>query len=160
MDKLEEYNPQNLTKRDTDNINSLTNQSVAAISKLMAAVQDLNNNINLYKECMVDYLNISTEILDIQSKYKSNGLEGKGVGSGQLPGIYTQPQSYNLEEIKADSQKLEALNNEESKVKSQRDNYLILCREDIKLVIEYWKTMNRSNLNFDNYILELDKIIN
>lgn len=160
MDKLEEYNPQNLSKRDTTNITTLTNQSVNAIAKLMASVQDLNNNINLYKECMVDYLNISTEILDLQSKYKSNNLEGKGVGSGQLPGLYTQPQSYNLEEVKQDAARLEALNNEESKVKSQRDNYLILCREDIKLIIEYWKTMNRSNLNFDNYIIELDKIIN
>lgn len=160
MEKLEEYNPQNLSKRDTDNINSLTNQSVAAIAKLMAAVQDLNNNVALYKECMVDYLNITTEALDIQSKYKSNNLEGKGVGSGQLPGIYTQPQSYNMEEIKQDAAKLEALTKEEDKVKSQRDNYLILCREDIKLIIEYWKTMNRTNLNFDNYIIELDKIIN
>lgn len=160
MEKLEEYNPQNFSKRDTDNINSLTNQSVAAIAKLMAAIQDLNNNITLYKECLVDYLNITIEALDIQSKYKSNGLEGKGVGSGQLPGLYTQPQSYNLEEIKADSQKLETLNQEESKVKSQRDNYLILCREDIKLIIGYWKAMNRTNLNFDSYIVELDKIIN
>lgn len=160
MEKLEEYNPQNLSKRDTDNINSLTSQSVAAISKLMAAIQDLNSNINLYKECMVDYLNISTEVIDIQSKYKSNSLNGKGVGSGQLPGIYTQPQSYNLEEVKQDAARIEALNKEESKIKNQRDNYLILCREDIKLIIEYWKTMNRTNLNFDNYIIELDKIIN
>ena len=160
MEKLEEYNIQNLSKRDTDNINSLTNQSVAAIAKLMAAIQDLNNNIALYKECMVDYLNITTEALDIQSKYKSNNLSGKGVGSGQLPGIYTQPQSYNMEEVKQDAAKLEALTQEEDKVKSQRDNYLILCREDIKLIIEYWKTMNRTNLNFDNYIIELDKIIN
>lgn len=160
MEKLEEYNPQNLSKRDTDNINTLTNQSVTAISKLMAAIQDLNSNINLYKECMVDYLNISTEVIDIQSKYKSNSLNGKGVGSGQLPGIYTQPQSYNLEEIKQDAARIEALNKEENKIKSQRDNYLILCREDIKLIIEYWKTMNRTNLNFDNYIIELDKLIN
>lgn len=160
MEKLEEYNPQNLSKRDTDNINLLTSQSVAAISKLMAAIQDLNSNINLYKECMVDYLNISTEVIDIQSKYKSNSLNGKGVGSGQLPGIYTQPQSYNLEEVKQDAARIEALNKEENKIKSQRDNYLILCREDIKLIIEYWKTMNRTNLNFDNYIIELDKIIN
>ena len=160
MEKLEEYNIQNLTKRDIDNINSLTNQSVTAISKLIAAIQDLNNTIALYKECMVDYLNITTEALDIQSKYKSNNLSGKGVGSGQLPGIYTQPQSYNMEEIKQDAAKLEALTKEEDKVKSQRDNYLILCREDIKLIIEYWKTMNRTNLNFDNYIIELDKIIN
>lgn len=160
MEKLEEYNIQNLTKRDTDNINSLTTQSVAAISKLIAAIQDLNNNIALYKECMVDYLNLTTEVLDIQSKYKSNTLNGKGVGSGQLPGIYIQPRSYNMEEIKQDAIKLEALSKEENKVKSQRDNYLILCREDIKLIIEYWKTMNRSNLNFDNYIIELDKIIN
>ena len=65
-----------------------------------------------------------------------------------------------MEEIKQDAAKLEALTKEEDKVKSQRDNYLILCREDIKLIIEYWKTMNRSNLNFDNYIIELDKIIN
>lgn len=160
MEKLEEYNPQNLSKRDTDNINSLTSQSVTAISKLMAAIQDLNSNINLYKECMVDYLNISTEVIDIQSKYKSNSLNGKGVGSGQLPGIYTQPQSYNLEEVKQDAARIEALNKEENKIKSQRDNYLILCREDIKLIIEYWKTMNRTNLNFDNYIIELDKIVN
>lgn len=160
MEQLNEYNPQNLTKRDTDNLANLTNQSINGISKLMASIQDLNNNITLYKECMVDYLNISTEILDIQSKYKSNTLAGKGVGSANLPGIYNQPQSYNLEEIKQDSAKLEALNQEESKVKSQRDNYLILCREDIKLIIEYWKTMNRANLNYDNYILELDKIIN
>ena len=65
-----------------------------------------------------------------------------------------------MEEVKQDAAKLEALTKEEDKVKSQRDNYLILCREDIKLIIEYWKTMNRSNLNFDNYIIELDKIIN
>ncbi len=160
MDKLKEYDPQNLSKRDTDNLATLTSQSISGISKLMAAIQDLNNNISLYKDCMVDYLNISKEILDIQNKYKSNNLVGKGVGSAQLPGIYTQPQSYNLDEVKQDSARLESLNQEESKVKSQRDNYLILCREDIKLIIEYWKTMNRSNLNFDNYILELDKIIN
>ena len=160
MEKLEEYNLQNLTKRDIDNINSLTSQSVAAISKLIAAVQDLSNNVSLYKDCMVDYLNISTEVLDIQSKYKSNNLNGKGIGSGQLPGIYTQPQTYEMEEVKQDAARLEALTKEEDKVKSQRDNYLILCREDIKLIIEYWKTMNRSNLNFDNYIIELDKIIN
>ena len=48
MEKLEEYNLQNLTKRDIDNINSLTSQSVAAISKLIAAVQDLSNNVSLY----------------------------------------------------------------------------------------------------------------
>ena len=160
MDKLEEYNPQNLSKRDTANITQLSTQSVAAISKLIASIQDLSNNINLYKECMIDYLNIRTEALDIQNKYKSNDLSGKGIGSGNLPGVYTQPQSYNLEEVKQDAKRLEDLNNEESKVKSQRDNYLILCREDIKLIIEYWKTMNRSNMNFDNYILELDKIIN
>ena len=39
MEKLEEYNLQNLTKRDTDNINSLTSQSVAAISKLIACTR-------------------------------------------------------------------------------------------------------------------------
>lgn len=160
MEKIEEFSPVNLSKRDTTNINALSNQSVAAISKLIAAIQDLNSNINLYKECMVDYLNISTEMLDIQNKYKSNGLAGKGVGSGNLPGVYTQPVSYNLEEVKADGDRLQALSEEESKVKTQRDNYLILCREDIKLIIEYWKAMNRSNINFDNYILELGKIIN
>lgn len=40
MEQLNEYNPQNLTKRDTDNLANLTNQSINGISKLMASIQD------------------------------------------------------------------------------------------------------------------------
>ena len=160
MEELKEYNIENLSKRDTTNLNNLINQDVASISKLIAAIQDLSENINSYKECLIDYINIETEILDIKNKYKTNSLEGKGVGVGNLPGVYTQPQGYNLEEIKQDSLRVESLAQEEGKVKTQRDNYFTLCREDIKLLIEYWKSINRANLNFDNYILELAKIIN
>lgn len=152
------YQTKNVSQRDSVLLTQLINDNVSSISKTIAALQDLQKNLNIYKSCLVDSINLETESADLAIKYSTNEQEYNHFGS--LPGISTTPVSYNLDTIQADSKRMMQIQSEKEKVANQKETYLRICKEDVKMFIESWKALNYNNAYWNQYIESLNKTIN
>lgn len=159
MDKVQEfYQAKNLTPRDSGLLSQLMTDNISSISKTIAAIQDLEKNLAIYKECLVDSINLESESADLASKYATNEMEYNHFGT--LPGVVSAPKSYNIDAVKADSDRMTQIQSQREKVSNQKETYLRICKEDVKVFIEAWKALNYNNAYWNEYIETLNKAIN
>lgn len=159
MENLNEefYTAKNLSGKDTKLLANLSTQNVSAISKAIAATTDLINNLKIYQSCLVDSINIEAECADISAKY---GNEQKQYTSYTLPGVVTTPRQYDLDAIRKDSDRMKELSQERDKAASQKEAYLKLCREDVRVFLDAWKTLNFANSCFSEFISNVNAALN
>ena len=77
-----------------------------------------------------------------------------------LPGVVTTPKTYDLNAIRQDSDRMNELAQEREKAASQKEAYLKLCREDVKVFLDSWKTLNFSNACFSEFISNVNAALN
>lgn len=152
------YRTKNLSARDSTLMQQLMSDNVSSISKTIAAIQDLQKNLSIYKECLVDSINLEVESADLATKYAVNDLQTSTFGS--LPGVTTTPKSYDIDAIKKDSDRMAQIQQERDKVLNQKETYLRICKEDVKVFIDAWKALNYNNAYWNEYIESLNKSIN
>lgn len=152
------YQTKNLSARDSTLMQQLMADNVSSISKTIAAIQDLQKNLSIYKECLVDSINLEVESADLATKYAVNDLQMSAFGS--LPGVTTTPKSYDIDAIKKDSDRMAQIQQERDKVLNQKETYLRICKEDVKVFIDAWKALNYNNAYWNEYIESLNKSIN
>lgn len=152
------YQTKNLSARDSTLMQQLMSDNVSSISKTIAAIQDLQKNLSIYKECLVDSINLEVESADLATKYAVNDLQMSAFGS--LPGVTTTPKSYDIDAVKRDSDRMAQIQQEREKVLNQKETYLRICKEDVKVFIDAWKALNYNNAYWNEYIESLNKSIN
>ena len=158
-EKLNEdwYKAKNLNGRDSQLLAELSTSNVESISKTIAALEALKKNLNIYKECLVDSINLEAESADLASKYsKDNSFQN----NYNLPGTVSLPQSYNIDSIKADSQRMIDIQKDRTKIAAQSETYLNICKAQMKVFVENWKNLNYGAISWKEFILSLNQNIN
>ena len=155
--KLEEfYAPQHIGAKDTAVLSSLSKNSIASLEASIGALSHLLHNLKLYKEHMIDSINLNAESIDMSTKY-SRDIPSQ---SNNLPGVISAPQTYDLQAIRKDNEQMMMIQKEKEKVDGQKKIYMRMCSEDIKLFLAAWKRLNISNAAFDEFVESLDLMIN
>lgn len=138
-------------------LGSVSNANIDAISKCLAAMEVLKADLMVYKDVLVNSINLEAESADISSAY------GQPPASPQynLPGVYTNmPTPWDIDQIRADSQRMIDIQGQRNKVAAQSDLYLNKCKREMAVLIENWKNLSFNNLAWKDYLLTLNKGLN
>jgi len=152
----EYYNPKHLTKRDSGLLATISKSSITAIESTIGSLSHLLQNLKIYKECMIDSINLQAESADIATKY-GNEIPQQ---VNSLPGVISIPASYDLGSIRTDNDRMMAIKDQKDKVANQKEIYLRISNEDVRLFLSAWKRLNLTNAAFDEFIEGLNKQIN
>jgi len=150
------YAPKNLTQRDSSILARISQSSISAIETTIGSLTHLIQNLKIYKECMIDSINLQAESADISTKYGTDIPQQ----SNTLPGLNLLPQTFDLQDIRKDNERMMAMKDQKDKVMNQKDIYLRLANEDVRLFLSSWKRLNLSNSSFDEFIDGLHKGLN
>jgi Ni,Fe-hydrogenase I large subunit len=150
------YNPKNLANTDSQILASISKSSIQAIESSIGSLAHLIDNLKIYKQCMIDSINLQAESADIATKYAVNAPSQ----SHTLPGIITTPQSYDLQSIKSDNERMEQVKSSKEKTLAQKKIYFRLAEEDVRVFLQAWKRLQYSDASFEEFILTLNDTIN
>jgi Ni,Fe-hydrogenase I large subunit len=154
---LEEmYNPQNLANTDSQILASISKSSIQAIESSIGSLSHLIDNLKIYKQCMIDSINLQAESADIATKYAVNAP----TQSHTLPGVITTPQTYDLQSIKSDNERMEQVKTDKEKALQQKKIYLRLAEEDVRVFLQSWKRLQYSDVSFEEFVNTLNANIN
>ena len=159
-DKLNEsnfYQAKNLSGRDSRLLAELSVQNLDSITKTIAALEALKKNLSIYKDCLVDSINLEAESADLASKYAQDMTYQNNYN---LPGTVSMPQTYDIEAIKKDSSRMIDIQKDRGKVVQQADTYLNVCKAQMKVFIENWKNLNYGSVSWKEFIMSLNQNIN
>ena len=151
------YKAKNLNGRDSQLLVELSTTNIESISKAIAALEALRKNLNIYKECLTDSINLEAESADLASKYAQDNTYQNNFN---LPGTVSLPQSYDIDSIKKDSQRMIDIQKDRNKIASQSDTYLNICKAQMKVFVENWKNINYGAISWKEFILSLNQNIN
>jgi len=152
-EKLEEfYAPKNLTPKDASILATISKSSITAIESTIGTLSHLIQNLKIYKECIVDSINLQAESADITTKYSKEIPQQSHI----LPGIISVPQAYNLNDIKTDNERMLQIKTSKDKSMKQKDIYLRISQEDVRLFLSSWKRLNLANASFDEFVESLN----
>jgi Ni,Fe-hydrogenase I large subunit len=157
LEKISEtYNPKNLADSDARILASISKSSINSIESSIGALSHLIDNLKVYKDCMIDSINLQAESADIAIKYSNNAP----LQSHTLPGIISTPQSYDLQSIKSDNERMEQVKMNKDKTLQQKRIYLRLAEEDLRVFLQSWKRLQNSDLSFEEFIETINNNIN
>lgn len=151
------YKAKNLNGRDSQLLVELSTTNIESISKAIAALEALKKNLNIYKECLTDSINLEAESADLASKYAQDNTYQNNFN---LPGTVSLPQSYDIDSIKKDSQRMIDIQKDRNKIASQSDTYLNICKAQMKVFVENWKNLNYGAVSWKEFIFSLNQNIN
>jgi len=156
-EKLTEfYTPKSMNNRDATILATISKSSISAIESTIGTLTHLIQNLKVYKECMIDSINLQAESADIATKYSNEIPQQANV----LPGVISIPHSYDLNAIKSDNERMMQIKDERDKVTTQKDIYLRVAREDVRLFLGAWRRLTLSDSQYDEFIESLNNEIN
>lgn len=150
------YKPQNFSDNDAKMLASIAQSNIEAIESSIGALTHLINNLKIYKQCVIDSINLQAEGLDIISKY-ANDTPSQPYN---LPGVINQPSSYDIQGIKDDNTRMEQTKTLGEKAVKQKRIYLRLSEEDLKVFNQSWRKLLYSNASFEEFMESINGSIN
>jgi len=150
------YQAQFIGKNDIAVLSAISRGSIAAIETCIGSLSHLISNLKIYKQCVIDAINLQSEAADMTMKY------GRDIPkqSHQLPGIVSAPETYDLNAIKADNARMMEVSREKDKAIKQKDIYIRVSQEDVRLFLASWKRLNYQNIAFDQFVESLNDTLN
>jgi hypothetical protein len=140
------YIPTSINKKDAMVLQTLRQNSQKNIDKAIDATATLHQALKTYKEALADSQELSTEEADIICKYAT----APTMGSYNLPSILIGDKaSYNINDVKADNQRLENLRNESKRAANQADYYLKIALQNYKNLVAEIKQMELFKSNIE-----------
>ena len=155
--KQDWYKAKNLSGRDSQLLVELSTANIDAISKTIGALEALQKNLNIYKDCLVDSINLEVESADLASKYAQDMSYQNNYN---LPGTISMPKSYDIDAVKADSARMIEIQKDRNKISSQADTYLNICKSQMKVFVENWKNLNYGSVSWKEFLMSLNNNIN
>ena len=150
------YQSKNLSQKDANLLAQISKSSISSLESTIGSLQHLLSNLSVYKECLIDGINLQAESADLITKYSREIPQQ----SHTLPGIVTLPQSYDLESIKVDNDRMEQVKALKDKAIKQKEIYLRLSEEDVRIFLGSWKRLNYANASFDEFCESLNAEMN
>lgn len=140
MEQLDEgfYQPQNLNQKDASAIKTQSQNALVAINRCLGAIQSLQQNLKNYQSCLIDFVNLEAEIVDMQTKYTTNTNPTNGF---LLPGVTTVPDAIDIQGIKADSEKMIQLKDLKYRTDTQKTQALAVSKEALRQFLASWKSL-------------------
>jgi Ni,Fe-hydrogenase I large subunit len=146
------YQPKNLTQRDATLLTTIAKNSITNVELAISNVTQYLNDLKLYKECMIDAINVESETADIAIKYATQPTQQ----THTLPGVITSPPAYDLEAIKTDNDRMESLKELSDKAQKQKDIYIKLVQEDYKEFASHFRKILYCDKTFDAFCESLN----
>jgi Ni,Fe-hydrogenase I large subunit len=158
LDNLKEsfYAPQNLNQKDSSILASISQASIQSLESAMGVLSHLITNLKIYKECLIDSINLQAERVDISSKYAKDIPQQSHI----LPGIIQTPPDYDLVSIRSDNDRMLQIKDSVDKAVTQKEIYMRIAEEDVRLFLAAWKRLSYQNASLDQFIDSLSKTIN
>lgn len=140
MEQLEEgfYQPQNLNQKDANAIKTQTQNALVALNRCLGAITSMQQNLKNYQSCLIDFVNLEAEIVDMQTKYTTNTNPTNGF---LLPGVVTTPDPVDIQSIKADSEKMTQLKDLKDRTDTQKIQALAVSKEALRQFLASWKSL-------------------
>ena len=152
----EAYELKNLSQKDANNLSTLGKTSLDSIEYLINVTSQFLKVLTSYKYALEDRIDLSSESLDILTKYSKNALDTQ---PHNLPGVISSPTSYDINELKTDNERLKTIKTEFEKAKSEADTYKRLLSEDMSIMLKYLKKVHTSNAYFEQMVEVLNSSI-
>lgn len=152
----EAYSAKNLSRQDSNNLSSMGAATVNSVDSLVNILSHFISTLKAYKSVLSDHVDFSSETIDIASKYSKNNIQTQ---AHILPGVITAPAQYNINELKSDHNRLQAVKQQADKVKSETDIYMRILSEDMSIILKNWKKVNFNSAMFSQLIEVLNASI-
>jgi hypothetical protein len=142
------YTPTSMSAKDANILASLSRSTIQSIESSIGTLTHLVNNLKIFKETLVDSINLQAEQTDMTIKYKRDIPTQSHI----LPGIIQTPVDYDMNSIRSDNERMIQMKDELDKVMKQKEVYLRLSEEDVRLFLSSWKRLVQTNVSFDEFI--------
>jgi Ni,Fe-hydrogenase I large subunit len=158
LDNIKEsfYSPQNLNNKDANILASISKSSIQSLESCIGVLTHLLSNLKIYKECLIDNVNLQAEKLDITSKYAKDIPQQSNI----LPGVIQTPPSYDMSSLRSDNERMLQLKDSVDKASQQKDIYIKIAEEDVRLFLASWKRLNYQNISLDQFIDMMSNSLN
>jgi Ni,Fe-hydrogenase I large subunit len=158
LDNLKEgfYSPQNLNSKDANILASISKASIQSLDSAIGVLSHLISNLKIFKECMIDSINLQAEKIDITTKYAKDIPQQSHI----LPGIVQTPTEYNLDSVRSDNDRMLQLKDSVDKSTTQKEIYMRISEEDVRMFLASWKRLSYQNASLDQFIDAMQKSTN
>jgi Ni,Fe-hydrogenase I large subunit len=155
LDRLKEnfYQPQNLNSKDSNILASISKASIQSLESSIGYLTHLVTNLKIFKECLIDSINLQAESADISSKYSKEAPQQSHI----LPGVISTPPDYDMAGIRSDNERMLQIQDQIEKATNQKNIYMRIAEEDVRLFLASWKRLAYQNTSFDQFIETLNK---
>jgi ATP-dependent Clp protease ATP-binding subunit ClpA len=126
---------------DTQTLASIAKSSITYIESSIGALNNLMENLKIFKQAMIDCINIQAESAD------ANYPVTTFTQSHTLPGVTSIQQR-----IKSNDEKMEQLKDNKEKALRQKRIFLRLVEKDSKLFSQSLKGIQLSDASFEEFI--------
>jgi Ni,Fe-hydrogenase I large subunit len=157
LEKLQElYQPKQMDSKDANILANLAKSSIQSLETTIGSLSHLMSNLKVFKECLIDSINLQAEKTDMAIKYGRDIPQQSHI----LPGIVQNPVEYDLEGIRTDNDRMIEMKDQLDKVLSQKEIYLRVSEEDVRLFLGTWKKLVVQNAAIDQFMEALGKQTN
>jgi len=150
------YEPKNLSKKDAELLKSISKNNINNAEFTLGTTTQFLSNLKLYKECLIDTINIQAEMIDLATKYAIEPPKQQYT----LPGVISMPPSYDLEGLKTDNIRMEELKELRDKSTQQKELYLRIIQEDFREFLTHFKKLLYFSDTLDQFIASLNEKTN
>jgi Ni,Fe-hydrogenase I large subunit len=147
------YTPKSMSTKDANILASISKSTIQSIESSIGSLVHLTNNLKIFKETLVDSINLQAEQADLTNKYAKDIPQQSHI----LPGIVQTPVDYDMSSIRGDNERMIQMKDELDKVMKQKEVYLRLSEEDVRLFLASWKRIVQMNVSFDEFIYAMGK---
>jgi len=144
----ETYKTKYMPTKDANIMSSLSQSSIVALEQAMGTVTHLLSNLKVFKECFIENINLQAEKTDITTRYAKEPPRQ----SHTLPGVVSMPEPYDLQAIRTDNERIMEISDRIEKTQAQKDIYLKLSKEDVRLFLSAWNRLIYSNAAIDQFM--------
>ena len=128
---------------DTQTLASIAKSSITYIQSSIDNLSNLMDNLNLYRQCMVDCFNLLAESADKSTENNFTDFSQ----SHTLPAVVSVPQSRI-----SDSEKLEQIKTAQQKALKQKRIFFRFLDNDSKLLYKSFEGLKRLDSYFEEFI--------
>jgi hypothetical protein len=150
------YTPKNLTTKDASLLKTIATNAIQNCESSINNINQMLNDLKLYKECLVDSINIEAETADIAIKYGSSPSQQ----AHTLPGVVTVPSMYNIEAVRVDNARMEELKETSEKASNQKQMMFSTIQADYREFNAHFKKLMYADNTFDQFALALNNKLN
>lgn len=143
-------------------INNLKKQIIAATEGSIAEIDYLKSALQLYKQAVVQSIDLNMDAADIISKYANSQSQSGMNNSYQLPGVFDSSVAgtINIDQMKKDNQMLLQTNDSRLAAEKQRDTSFKMIVQNYNDLKQRLNVLAQTNQAIFTYIAQINEKVN